>query len=518
MTQATEVDVAIVGYGPVGAYTAIQLAEAGLTVAVVDRTHEILQLPRAVGLDAESMRGFQRLGFADEVAPILHPPREREQVCFTDSKRNVLFGQDLAPIGGLAWRDMAFFDQPALEAVLRAQVEARSAIEVLTGFEVTGLESVDGGVIVSGEREGRAAAVTASWVIGCDGASSFVRGAIGAEWESLGYDQDWLVVDIEVASGAALPEITMQVCDPHRLTTFVCCRDPYRRWEFQLNPGETREQMQRPEKIAELLGSWIAPGDYALRRAAVYQFHAALASHWRRGRVLLAGDAAHQTPPFLGQGLNSGLRDAVSLGWKLPLVHHGFCGEELLDRYQEERGPHSSDLVDRAVGIGQLMETLAAREAGLPDPYAAAEVRAAPGPGGQVVPPLRAGVLADAQVGVREAVGSHLYQSWLARAGGEPERADRLLGRGFAVVGRSAGDCVLESQAAALFEALGGRTVALDQHAIVDARIDRLFDHHPAALLRPDRQVFGVVDEAHGLDDLVVQLAEKLHLRSEPLA
>ncbi len=514
MTKLGEFDTTIVGYGPVGAHCALQLADAGFRVAIVDRTHEILQLPRAVGLDAESMRGFQRLGFADEVAPILQPPRERDQVCFTDSKRNVLFGQDINAMGPLGWRDLSFFDQPRLEAVLREQVEARPSIEVFGGFEVTGLEARDDGATVRGERDGAEVSVEAAWVIGCDGASSFVRSAIGADWDSLGYDQDWLVIDIELGPEARLPENTMQVCDSERITTYVCCRDPYRRWEFRLNPGETREEMERPETIERLLESWLPPEHYSLRRAVVYQFHAAVASQWRAGRVLLAGDAAHQTPPFLGQGLNSGMRDAVSLGWKLPLVHSGVCDASLLDRYEEERRPHSSDLVDRAVGVGQLMETLAAREAGLPDPYTEAEVRAAPPTDGQMVPPLREGVLLDAQVGKIRGVGLHLYQPLVVVEGEEPRRFDEWTGKSFAIIGRSKADCALGAEAAAKFEALGGRIVSLDSVELLDDKVDNLFDEHPAVLLRPDRQVFGVVDDAHDLDDLVDAIAGKVHLNA----
>lgn len=522
MTEFGEYDVVIVGYGPVGAYAAIQFEEAGLRVAIVDRTHEILPLPRAVGLDAESMRGFQRLGFAEAVEPILQPPRARDEMCFTDSKRNRLFGQEIGARGPLGWRNIAFFDQPQLEAVLREQVTARSAIEVFGGVEVTAIEATADQVRVRGERrgehEGEAVSLTGAYLIGCDGASSFVRRSIGADWKSLGYDQDWLVIDIEVGPEDRLPGFSMQVCDPQRLTTYICCRDPYRRWEFQLNPGETREQLEHPQMIERLLESWISPEQYTLRRAVVYQFHAAIASKWRAGRVLLAGDAAHQTPPFLGQGLNSGMRDAVSLGWKLPLVHQGVCDAALLDRYQEERGPHSEDLVDRAVGIGQLMETLAAREAGRPDPYTAAEVRASP-TAGESIPSLREGVLLDAQVGKRPSVGAHLLQPWLVNPGAAPRRFDAELGRGFAIVGRSEADIALGSDAREIFEALGGRSIALDRHTFVDDKVDRLFASHPAAVLRPDRQVFGVVDDAYDddaydLDRLIRELAKKLHLRS----
>ncbi len=504
-------DVAIVGYGPVGAMTALQLADAGLRVIVLDRRTEIFDIPRAVGLDSDSMRACQRLGLAADIQAVVQPRREKEEFCFTDSKRQRLFGMDVPPTGPNGWRDIAFFDQPELEEVLRQKVAERDGIDVRQGVEVREIDQSDSRVILRGEAASGAVDVEAAYLVGCDGASSFVRGVIGSKWESLGYDQDWLVIDIVMGSEADLPITMMQVCDPDRLTTYIPGRDPYRRWEFQVVEGDVREEMCAPETIEALLRPWLPPEHYEVRRAAVYQFHAAIASEWRSGRILLAGDAAHQTPPFLGQGLNSGFRDAVCLGWKLPLVLSGRCDAELLDSYQGERGPHSRDLVDRAVGIGQLMETLAAREAGRPDPYAGADTRAAP-PDGQLIPPIRAGTLVDAQVAPTSPVGRILYQPTVRGPAGSPERLDTFLGKGFALVGRSRDDLQLGEEARRIAERLGASSVALDAFELAEGRVDPLFDDHPAVVVRPDRLIFGVVDGDHDLDDLVLALADKLSL------
>jgi 2-polyprenyl-6-methoxyphenol hydroxylase-like FAD-dependent oxidoreductase len=366
-----EVDVAIVGCGPVGAFSALLLAEAGLRVAILERCREPVVLPRAVGLDGESLRAFQRIGLGDAVDAILQPPREKDEVCFTDSRQRRLFGVEIPHYGANGWRDVAFFDQPELEELLREQVARDDRIELCLGHEVVALEQSETGVVLRavGPAADRPSELRASFVLGCDGASSFVRRAVGIDWLSLGYDQDWLVVDIVQGPEAELPPVTMQVCDPARLTTYVCVKDPNRRWEFQLLAGETREEMLRPEKIEELLRPWLPREHYEVRRSAVYQFHAATADRWREGRVFLAGDAAHQTPPFLGQGLNAGFRDAVNLGWKIPLVHSGACDVSLLDSYEAERDAHARDLVEWAVAVGRLMETLAAREAGEPAPH-----------------------------------------------------------------------------------------------------------------------------------------------------
>ncbi len=507
-------DIAVVGFGPVGAFSALLLAEAGLRVAILERSTEPVVLPRAVGLDGGSLRAFQRIGLGDTIAAILQPPREKDQVCFTNSRREPLFGLEIPQHGANGWRDVAFFDQPELEALLRELAGREERIEVFLGHEVVDLEPAQNEVVLRSRRgpTGAERALRASFVLGCDGASSFVRSAVGIDWLSLGYDQDWLVVDIVQGPEAELPLMTMQVCDPARLTTYVCVKDPNRRWEFQLLPGETREQMLRPETIEALLRPWLPREHYEIRRSAVYQFHAATADRWREGRVFLAGDSAHQTPPFLGQGLNAGFRDAVNLGWKIPLVHSGLCDERLLDSYAEERDAHARDLVQWAVAIGQLMETLAAREAGRPDPHESSDQSAGYGQG-RTVPPLRGGVLIDDQIGSDRPVGVLLRQPTVRQTDGAECRLDELLGRSFAVVARKESDLRLGPEASALLRRLSGRALSLEGLEVIQGEADRLFDLHPAAVLRPDRYVFGVVDEEWDLDRLLIELGRKLSLR-----
>ena len=508
--NATDADVAVVGLGPVGALAALLLAESGLRVVVLERSREPMDEPRAVGIDGESLRAFQRIGLGDAVSAVLQPPREREEVCFADSRRRRLLGLEIPDSGPNGWRDLSFFDQPELEALLRRELGRRDAIEVRLGREVIGIAPSDDAVELrtADAAGGASGSVRASFAIGCDGASSTVRRALDIDWQSLGYDQEWLVVDVLQSPGADLPLTTMQVCDPERLVTYVCAKDPNRRWEFQLRPDETPERMLRPERIEALLRPWLPPEHYRIRRAAVYQFHAATAARWRHGRVFLAGDAAHQMPPFLGQGLNTGFRDAVNLGWKLPLVHAGLCEERLLDSYAAERDAHARGIVDQAVAVGRLMETLAAREAGVPDPHAV-DPNAGPGQGR----PLRGGVLVGEQAGGGEPAGRLLHQPSVRCEDGAECRLDALLGRGFAIVGRKASDLRLGPQARAVAERLDAAVVSLEGLEATHGAFDPLFDRHPAALVRPDRYVFGVVDEDWDLDGLLPELGRALALR-----
>jgi 3-(3-hydroxy-phenyl)propionate hydroxylase len=509
---SAEYDVAIVGFGPVGALTALELADAGLRVVVLEKSCEPVILPRAVGLDGESVRAFQRIGFGDEIAGLCQPAREKDDVVFTNSRHESYFGMTLPKIGANGWRDMAYFDQPELEAMLRDFVAKQDLIDVMLGCTVTAIEQDANEVVVRARTgaEGGETEHRASFAVGCDGASSFVREAIGVDWQSLGYDQDWLVVDIVQGPDADLPLVTMQVCDPARLTTYVCVKDPNRRWEFQMLPGETREEMLRPEKIRELIEPWTASKNYEIRRAAVYQFHAATADRWQVGRVFLAGDAAHQTPPFLGQGLNAGFRDAVNLGWKIPLVMAGVSGVSLLESYAAERDAHARDLVEWAVAIGQLMENLAAREAGLPDPHRA-DQRSGYGQG-RTVPPLRGGVLMTEQCGANEPVGGMLRQPTVRKGDGTCCRIDEIFGPSFAAVGRKPSDLRMGAEASALLERLGGRAVSLEGLEVEEGAMDGVFHSHAAVVLRPDRYIFGIVDDNWDLDGLLGELGRRLEL------
>ncbi len=509
-------DVAIVGYGPVGAGAALLLSDAGLRVAVLERTTEIVDIPRAVGLDGEVVRAFQRIRRADPVAEILQPYRNPDSIRFTNSKREPLFGADFPPVGVNGWRDIAFFDQPELEAVVREMIVADGKVDLRLGHEVQALVQADDHVRLRAQElaSGETRELSASYVIGCDGASSFVRDSLGIAWESLGYDQDWLVVDIVIGPEADLPLVSMQVCDPARLTTYVCVRDPNRRWEFQLRPGETREEMTRPERVQALLDDWLPREHYEIRRAAVYQFHAATASRWRDRRVFLAGDAAHQTPPFLGQGLNAGFRDAINLGWKLPLVIQGRCAPALLETYAAERDGHARDLVEWAVTIGKLMEALAAAEAG-ETPEGPSEEQQRSGYGqGRTVPPLRGGALIREQVSPDGFTGFLFSQPTVRTGRGDARRLDELGGPGFAVYGWDEAALAVSEGSRRILEALEAPCVPVGELEIVEGKLDHLFERHPAAIVRPDRYVFGVVDEANALDELVRRLADALALES----
>ena len=206
--------------------------------------------------------------------------------------------------------------------------------------------------LASGKRT-----VEGDWLWGCDGARSLTRKTLGIELEDLEFDQPWLVVDTMLKRDVELPDVALQVCDPARPTTFIPSSGRHRRWEFMLMPGETAADLEHEETYWPLLESWVTRDDTEVIRAVVYSFHAVIAKEYRSGRAFILGDAAHQMPPFLGQGMCAGIRDAANLAWKLDLVRQGLADDSLLDTYYEERAPHVRAIIARAVQAGRIIQT-----------------------------------------------------------------------------------------------------------------------------------------------------------------
>ena len=348
-------DVAIIGYGPTGATLANLLVNCGLRVVVIEREAAMYHLPRAVHFDGETMRVFQAAGVADALAKRV---RVNPGMRFMSPDGELLLDwprpQEVGPQG---WYASYRLHQPDLERLLRERLEGRAT--VLEESKVVGIE--DRGDQVSLTIDGRdgVSSLEALYVVGCDGARSFTRGVIGAGVDDLGFEERWLVVDALLKRDRPdLGDHTLQFCDPDRPITY--CRSPRnrRRWEITVKPGESEAEVTTPERLWTFLKPWITPEDADLERSAVYTFRSAVAERWRKGRVMIAGDAAHLTPPFMGQGMCAGIRDASNLAWKLALCVKGLTSESLLESYQAERAPHVRAFIETAVNLGGLINSL----------------------------------------------------------------------------------------------------------------------------------------------------------------
>jgi 2-polyprenyl-6-methoxyphenol hydroxylase-like FAD-dependent oxidoreductase len=349
------VDVAIVGYGPVGQLLAILLGQRGWKVRVLERWPEPYPLPRAVHLDHEVARILQGAGVIDALLP-------RTEAASIYEWRNA-DGDVLIRIGRDAerslsgWPESLMFCQPELERILDERVRALPSVQVEWGCEVVGVRDAGDHVELDTRRgHDDTRSVRARFAVGCDGARSFVRGVVDPSWHDLGFAFDWLVIDVIPREARAWDPMNWQLCDPARPTTAVSGGPGRRRWEFMRLPHETLDELNSEAAAWRLLEPWeIRPDNAQLERHAVYTFRGAWADAWRKGRILLAGDAAHLTPPFVGQGLCSGMRDAANLAWKLDLVLAGRAAEPLLDSYTSERLPHVRALIEFAVSLGRVI-------------------------------------------------------------------------------------------------------------------------------------------------------------------
>ena len=492
-------DVAIVGFGPTGAVAAGLLGAQGIRTFVCDKLRDVYDKPRAIALDHEIIRLFQQMGVARRIKPFVEP--------FTDS---VYYGVDgqiikrmstVAPPYPLGHTPSIVFTQPPAERILREHAQSFASVTVALGQTLVQVTQDAERVTLSlSGDDGSASTVQARYLIACDGASSTVRGQVGIALEDLGFDEPWLVVDVLVNDRglAKLPQTSVQYCNPERPCTYLICPGNHRRWEISINPGEDPKEVATPEGTWKLLAPWLSSEDATLWRQASYRFHALVAGQWRQGRVFVAGDAAHQQPPFLGQGMCQGLRDVANLSWKLGAVLKAGAPETLLDTYGAERKGHVTDLTARIKGIGKIIcerDPVRARER---DAKLLAECGGVvkPTPRQDVQPALRNGLLAKQ---AHPARGTIFPQPWLKMPDGEPMRMDDVLGSGWRLVLVSRADADLRRLARSL--ALPGLRVAqLGTDGLMETEgvLQRWFAQNDcaAALVRPDHYVYGVAKTA----------------------
>ncbi len=353
-------DVAIVGAGPVGLFTALLLQQKGLSVSLYERWPTFYPLPRACGVDHEIVRQLQGAGLAAEIEPLLDPVIGPDKTYeFLDRTGETLLQIDWNRPGASGWAQMNMFYQPDLELMLSHQLEASSNVRIHRGRELVSLRQHNDYVTLefsaTGKPEDRITE-NARYVIGADGARSTARELLGISQTDLGFVYDWLVLDVVPHEKRVWKPFVVQHCNPARPTTLVGSGPTRRRWEFMRLPDETIEELNTAAMAWKLLTPWnITPDNATLERHTVYTFRGSWADQWKKGRVMLAGDAAHLMPPFLGQGLCAGMRDAMALSWRLAAVLRGESSEALLESYGPERSGHVQEIITQAVEMGRLI-------------------------------------------------------------------------------------------------------------------------------------------------------------------
>jgi len=503
-------DVAIVGYGPVGQTLAILLGQRGWRVGVFEKQPAAYPLPRAVHFDHEIGRILQAAGVAGSVAGMTEVADLYE---WRNAAGDTLlrFGSRACGVSG--WPEANMFAQPDLERLLDARARSLPSVEVQRGLEVVGVDAgADEVELRVAAPSGEQRAVTARYVIGCDGANSFIRQFLDATVSDLGFFFDWLIVDILPREPRVWSPLNVQICDPVRPTTLVSGGPGRRRWEFMRLPGETIEDLNSESTAWRLLAPWGVSADTArLERHAVYRFQARWVDTWRRGRLLLAGDAAHQMPPFAGQGMCSGLRDAANLAWKLDFVLSDRAREALLDTYASERVPHVRAVIDFSMALGKVICVADPAEAASRD---AAMISAAKA--GQVTtPPPPLGIGPGLRLDGDPHAGQLFVQGRVEHAGASG-LFDDVVGRGWTLLSPITDPITqLDDAAAAFFASLGGISAHVGAQARVrdlDSAYRRWFDEAGVGVVlqRPDFYVFGTAAQVADGGALVDQLRRVL--------
>jgi 2-polyprenyl-6-methoxyphenol hydroxylase-like FAD-dependent oxidoreductase len=505
-------DVVQIGYGPISQVLALMQGRQGHRVAVVERWAEPYALPRAVCVDHEVARILRAIGLGAGLERVSQPAPLYQ---WFNADWEELLAIDWSAESVSGGPEVNFIHQPSLEAEFRAEVVKLPSVDLNLGWELVGFKDRGDHVEVEiKEFEGtRTKTLRTRYLVGADGANSQVRQTLGIGQDDLGFQADWLVVDMKLNKGVTLDIPNCgQYCNPVRPTTivpggmdggFVC-----RRWEFMRLPGESREELQDPANVWKLLGPWVKPDQAELVRHAIYTFRSLVADTWRRGRVLLAGDAAHTMPPFMGQGMCAGIRDAWNLSWKLDALLNGQSTDKLLNSYTTERKPHVSAVIGASIYLGKIIC--------IADPAEAAERDLAFKSGTAEPPPpfphLSAALL------VRDAGGSstpmagllspHATVRWQGREG----RWDDVVGTGFCVVVRDADPAsLLRPDQLDSLKRLNAHVVgisATSQPGLVEdieGKYGAFLGTHGAAAMitRPDFYVFGSTARPRDLVELV---------------
>ncbi len=504
-------EVNIVGAGPVGLLTALLLGRAGVTVTVFERWSGNLPSPRACGLDHEALRTLQSARLMPGIEHIFEPVTGDRTYEFQNAAGQRLLQIQWNKPGPCGWPQMSTFNQPQLEAALERGIAKLPNVEVVRGVQVQGVDQDEVGVQVQLRTEaGEEFSRSSRYLVAADGANSVVRNGLGITQTDLGFQYDWLVVDVVPHQPREWSPYVIQKCDPERPATVVGSGPGRRRFEFMRLPGESTEELSRPEMAWRLIRPWeLTPENASLERSVVYTFRGRWADAWRQGRVMLAGDAAHLMPPFLAQGLCSGLRDALALAWRLPYALSGH--DWVLDSYGPERIQHCRELIENAVTLGRDICILDPAEAEARDRKMLAAMAE---PAGAVRPPPQprlgqAGLLAS-----DDEHAGYLFPQGLVRFEGRTLLFDDVFQPGWQLVIRGGlADRPVDRRALDDAARRGLRVIELGQAGVTEdgEGTYRLWFETAGvdvAIVRPDFYVFGAA-RMEGMETLLRQFIDR---------
>ena len=492
-------DIAICGYGPVGSTFAGLMGKLGHKVLVIERNIGPSPTARAINTDGEQLRTFDRLGIAEKV---VENSTEVHCVHFGDANLNPIQTIE-QPVGvsAMGWPNQVLFYQPELEEFIRSSVESENNILIKEGTELLSIDDTAEGVYLKCKNSDGDLTFFSKYLIGCDGASSFVRRELDIDLEDFEYNQEWLVCDAHLTKEVNIPKKeAMQVCDPKRPGTYVPGRRGHLRFEFKKMPGEDTNELEKDENVWKLLKPWINENNAKLERAQVYAFHACIAETWRKGNVLIAGDAAHQMPPFMGAGMGTGIRDITNISWKLDLLLKNKAKEEILDTYQKERHSHAKWTIAQTVTIGQVIEGFCAAAEG--------KEYEPKGPSYDVnFPHIPHGIYGDPADMI---TGVPIPQPIIS-LNNKQEMLDRVISSNFAILTNES-NLDLSERAKTIVELLDIKTLTIDSNDDSEQRLKTIFEKYIAVLVRPDKYTYGGVNDISSLSNMIESLESEFSL------
>lgn len=518
------VDVAVVGAGPTGLMTANLLALHGLRVVVFEAGDQLIDFPRGVGMDDETLRTFQTVGLVDQVLPHTIP---HQLLAFVDAKQ-----RDLArlapPMAEFGWPRRNGFVQPLADGVLLDGLKRFPEVEIAWSSTVTGVRQDDRGVELTVATAGGESTVRAAYVVGADGGRSAIRKELGLAYTGTTAPAEWFVIDIR---NDPLGKPGAYVCaDPRRPYVSISIPHGIRRFEFMLKPGETEEIAMSDAFVTDILKPFVPAGvSVDIIRRRVYTHHSRMAEHFQSGRVFLIGDAAHVMPVWQGQGYNSGIRDALNLSWKLAMVLRGQAGPELLATYEQERWNHVKAMIELSTWVGRFVSVRSRVGAWFRNVIfrALTSSRRAKAYIVQMkfkpMPTMDEGALTA--IGTRSTpspVGRLFIQPTVSTRASGPKKLDDVIGPWFAVIVWNNDPCaIFDDEMLTRLRALGvrflaarpavqlhwddpGHTEEVEVIGDLEGALKNWFDTHEESVLlvRPDR-IVGGASPVHAASDMV---------------
>ena len=507
MPLKNQYEVIIVGYGPLGQLCGLLLSKLGIRTAIIERYKDINPLPRASVVDGQILRLMSAIGIYDDIKTIFNMPEFLDYI-LPDGK---IIQRSIVKETSDGYPNVSTFYQPDLENALRIMILKSNLIDLYLQHDLISFNETESNVSVKCKNieENKLIEIEASFLLACDGINSSIRKKLKIPSEDLKYNKDWLIIDINTNEKSILGNTIKQVCDDERPTSFTYLSNKRCRWEFQLLPGEGKNEMMQDEKIFSLLDNYIERSSYSINRRDVYKFRAECSKQWLNGRIVLLGGAAYQLPPFGYQSLNSEARDINNFCWKLDLVLKNMCNSDILLSYNAEREPVAKETISSSLAMGQLIDSIAvSTKKNIP-----LEESIPPEARTQAFKDIRTRSQNDDDLKkiyydseITKSFNSSIPNFYIT-IDNERILLDRLLGFNFCIF--TSGEYKFSKKITHFLHRIEAKIYDTNTIYFEDSFMRESFKNH-SFIIRPDRKIFGVSDGENSLEKICNELMIKI--------